>query len=58
VEEAANRTYWMELQKGQVGLGWKVLNKKKQGTNEQNEGTQGSQNLKEFKDNHLQHKNK
>jgi hypothetical protein len=56
VKEAANRTFSLELKRGKVGLGWKVIIKKKQGMDEHNEGTHERNNLKEFKDNHLQHK--
>jgi len=55
VEEIANITYFLELQKGQVGLGWKVHKTKKKGTDEHNDGTQDNKDLYEFKDSHLQH---
>jgi hypothetical protein len=40
-EETANKTYWLEKQYIQVGLGWKVLINKKQGIDEKNEGKLG-----------------
>jgi hypothetical protein len=44
------------LQNGQVELGWKVFRPENNSADEHNGSTQGSKNLKEFKDNQLQHK--
>jgi hypothetical protein len=41
---------------GQVECGWKVFIPGNHSANEKNGSTQGNKDLKELKDNHLQHK--
>jgi hypothetical protein len=46
----------VSLKNGQVKLGWKVFRLGNNSADEQNGRTQGNKDLKEFKENKLQHK--
>jgi hypothetical protein len=56
VEVAANRTYWLELQDGQVGLGWKMFRSRNNSAQMSTMRAQGCKDLEGFKDGYMEHK--